>query len=768
MILAGCLLLAGAALAHTPHDATLHAAAHPDDPDRLVTSIGRAGFWFLLVSEDGGEHWETRAVPGAGAGVADAAWWGDELLLATGGGLLLGDGRRWERVPEVNDSALAEVIVEDGVALAAGEHLWRGDGDGWERVLTPPSAASAAAARGDVACMGTERGWISCADRGDGWRSWRPATELGSRVFDLAVTEDGDALVAAEGGLYRVAADGAVTALDVPPPVGAVGAFEGGLILAADDEVVWRSTDGGDSFAPVSEGIETPDTYNNLLYGHYRDIAQAGDELLLAAWEGLHRSSDGGRTWTHLETMGPQWHLDVHVLPGPELMMASYGGGSLSRLSADGAFEITGATSRSTHLRISDVSPNYLDDGVAWMGERGNLWGTVDAGARWTDVTDAGPFVASVEAVAVQRDGYGAAVVLAGGDAGGALALAWSDDGGVTFTRAPVDPALGDGIREVFAVAFSPEFARDGRMYAAVGAGDGAAVLRSVGGGTFEIIDTLSTRPLRLVFSDPATMWAPTPEGLLGWVDDAPAATLLPGEWVSDALFVDGWVYAALPDAIVRSDDGGERWETLGWDPGASVLDLAASPEAPGVIAAAAPTGAWLSEDGGESWARASARQRLDVAAHAWSLGPGWSQDGSYWASLLQQATAVERGARATFRFEGEEAALYALVNGDQGRLSVSVDGGEPEEVRLRQRDGSGSTLVWCGAMAPGWHELVVEAERLPVQLDAMEILAEPGVAEGVCEGWEPRGCGCRSSGGGGGFVWLWGWALVLVRRRVS
>jgi len=743
--------LVSTAQAHTPHDATLHAAAHPDDPDRLVTSIGRAGFWFLLVSDDGGLTWDTRAVPSAGAGVTDAAWWGDELLLTTaGGGLLIGDGRSWSRVDEVTDDALTEVSVEGGVALVAGDRIWREDGEGWRLVAVAPEPTAALARRGDVACVGTEAGWLGCSE--DGGLTWSERAALESGLFDLSVDSDGDALAATESGLYRVDRAGGVSALDVPPPARAVAAFDDGLVLAGSDEVVWRSTDSGASFAAVSEGLEPPDPYNNLRYGHYRGFSPAGGDILLSAWEGLHRSSDGGRTWTHLQTMGPQWHLDVHVLAGPQLMMASYGGGSLSRLSADGGFEITGATSRATHLRISDVSPGYLEDGIAWIGERGNLWGTTDAGDDWVDVTDAGPFVASVEAVAVQRDGFGAAVVLAGGEADDRLALAWSDDGGRSFVRAPVDDKLGDELRSVFAVAFSPDFAADGRMYAAVAAGDGAAILRSVGGGTFEVMDTVDTRPLRLVFSDPDTLWAPSPEGLLGWSGDDRLPALLAGEWVSDALFVDGRIFAALPDAVVRSDDGGETWATLDWDPGASVLDLAASDEAPGVLAAASPTGAWLSGDLGETWARASARQRLDVAAHAWSLDPGWSQDGSYWASMLQQATARERGGRATFRFEGVEAGLYALSNGDQGRLSVSVDGGEPTTVRLRSSSALGSTLVWCEGMEPGWHEIVVEAERLPVQLDAMEIMAETGSGvRSVCEGWEPPSCGCAARAGRGG-----------------
>lgn len=560
--------------------------------------------------------------------------------------------------------------------------------------------------------------------------------------------------------LTRLDPDGVAHDLEVPGPVRAVGAWDDGLVLAGGEDTLWRS-DGGE-FVRCEEGLEPPDTYNDVKSGHYRRFLRDGEGTIwLASYEGMHRSADGGRSWLQLQTMGPEWHLDVAALGGPDqpLVMSSYGGATLSQLWPDGTWRSPGASSRALHLRIAAISPGYDDDGIAWIGERGNLWVTTDGGGGWVDVTDAGPYVADVEAVAIQPDGRGAAVVLAGGAEDGALSLAWSDDGGKTFTRVPAE-APPDA--RVLALAMSPEFSSDGRMFAAVTEGDGALLLRSVGGRPFVPIGALPDRPLRLVFEDPWSLLLPTGRGLWRSAGDRqPEPFALEGRWVSDVEPAGKALLAALPEGIVRSSDGGLSWS----EPllAGSFLDLSASPdfESDTTVAAAGPAGVWVSRDGGEQWALASARLLLDVTTHAWRYDDGWLTDGAEWGAPRNAATAERAGAEATLRFRGVQVGLSALMNPSQGRISVSVDGGEPEELSLR-REHEGSGRAWCAALEPGWHELTVRALSLPVQLDAAEILIEEGEVRGFCDPeWAPppeSGCG----GGGAALLLL----APLVRRR--
>ena len=408
-------LLAGLALAHTPHDATLFAALSADG--RLLTGIGRSGIWYALESDDGGDDWLISVVERPGEGLRDAAWLADgrAALIARGEGLLIGSGGRWQPAAGIPEGAELEVLrAEPGgrhlLAGGAGLYLSGDGGDRWERVALTDERVTAAAwspAADGRACVGTLGGRIFCS--GDAGLSWALEAELDGEVTDLALTEGGR-VYAAGSGLTVLEPDGEARALDLPGPVTAVGAWEDGLVLAGTEDSIWRSE--GGRFVRCEEGLEPPDTYNDVQGGHYRRfLRDERGRIWLASYEGLHTSEDGGRSWRQLQTMGPSWHLDVAIPRGGEpLLMSSYGGAGLSALRDDGSWEAPAARSRALYLRFAAASPGYAEDGIAWVGERGNLWVTTDGGGRWVDVTDAGPYVADVEAVAVQSDGRGAAL----------------------------------------------------------------------------------------------------------------------------------------------------------------------------------------------------------------------------------------------------------------------------------------------------------------------------------------------------------------------
>jgi hypothetical protein len=66
-------------------------------------------------------------------------------------------------------------------------------------------------------------------------------------------------------------------------------------------------------------------------------------------------------------------------------------------------------------------------------------------------------------------------------------------------------------------------------------------------------------------------------------------------------------------------------------------------------------------------------------------------------------------GATATFTFTGNEAALHAVRDVDQGKMTVSVDGGTPTTVDDYSAARNANAIVWTtGALASGTHTVTV------------------------------------------------------------
>jgi hypothetical protein len=549
--------------------------------------------------------------------------------------------------------------------------------------------------------------------------------------------------------------------------VGAVGAFDG-VLLAAGEFDLWRSTDGGASFQSATRGLDPAISGRGSppSGGHYYSLVEDGAGLLyLAAWEGLYASEDRGATWAPLPVVEPLWHHRVQIVDAdgaPRVVMPSYGGGGLSWIDLAGEREVLSAAALGCCQRQGMVSEEYLTDGEAWISEGGNLWGTTDGGISWVDYTLDGP-LDYVENIAVEA--AGAPAVLIGGEFEKSLDLAWTDDGGATWERPGLARTL--DARYVLDVAFSPDFREDGRMYVTT---EGPWLLRSDGGAPFEAVwgGDDQVEPIRLFFEDAETIWASTYDGLyLGGPDGDFAPAAFEGRLVT-ALAIDGEErWAALVDELWRSTDGGATWAQAPESPPGPIHDLALSPtfSEDGLIAAAGWDGVWISRDAGASWLLASNHHTLDITHEYWTLDDSWQVVGDVEGAYLRTTmSATAEGASGEVVFRGDEIALRALCGRDQGAVEVSLDGGEYEEVSLR--DGEGVGRAWCAATEPGWHTLSVRAARLPVKLDGIEVRSSEGLALPItCPQIEEEGeagGGCRE----GGASWLLLPLLLAARPR--
>lgn len=89
-------------------------------------------------------------------------------------------------------------------------------------------------------------------------------------------------------------------------------------------------------------------------------------------------------------------------------------------------------------------------------------------------------------------------------------------------------------------------------------------------------------------------------------------------------------------------------------------------------------------------------------------------------------------GATATFTFTGNEAALHAVQDVDQGRMTVSVDGGTPTTVDDYSATRNANAIVWAsGSLATGTHTVTVTvlgqknaaSSGTTIALDSMDVI---------------------------------------------
>src|SRR5581483_1902675 len=125
---------------------------------------------------------------------------------------------------------------------------------------------------------------------------------------------------------------------------------------------VWKTTDGGMIWTPVSDAVpvasigaiavaaSNPDT----VYFGTGDVSEVGGSV--NAGNGVYKSTDGGRTWTHIG-LDRTWHigaLSVHPRNPDEVVVAALGA-TFSRSTDRGIFRTTdGGRSWTKTLYVDD------------------------------------------------------------------------------------------------------------------------------------------------------------------------------------------------------------------------------------------------------------------------------------------------------------------------------------------------------------------------------------------------------------------------------
>ncbi len=244
---------------------------------------------------------------------------------------------------------------------------------------------------------------------------------------------------------------------------------------------VWKTTDAGTTWTPIFDdqptqsigAIAVAPSDPNIIYvgsgeGLHRPDLSIGD--------GMYRSSDAGRTWTHLGLRDAQQIAAIEVDPSNpnRLFVAVVGhpyGPSAERgvyRSTDGGRTFTNVLSRGENVGARDVdldpsNPNIVYaslwearegpwENAAWSGPANGLFKSTDGGATWRQLTNGLPDTLQHAelAIAPSQPQRLYAIVAAGGGgrggggAGGGGAFYRSDDGGETWTKPTTDNRAGN------------------------------------------------------------------------------------------------------------------------------------------------------------------------------------------------------------------------------------------------------------------------------------------------------------------------------------
>jgi len=343
------------------------------------------------------------------------------------------------------------------------------------------------------------------------------------------------------------------------------------VIYAGTFHLPWKTTDGGEHWAPIHAGMIDDSDVLSLVAD-----AKNPRRIFASACSGIYRSDDAGAAWEKLEG-------------------------------------IPYSSRRTPVIRQDTAQPAAL-----YAGTTEGLWKSADSGASWRRISPRSWVINSM--VIVPRGDGGESRVLLGTEQHGVLA---SDDGGANFH------ASNDGFHHYRIVSLAVESRDPDRAAAVLENAPDALLMTEDGGKSWAAMSAgLDGEAVRQIFSSPSGWWAALASGGLARFDarrntwarvavvpdnsianstsDSPRVK---GELrafrpvVNDMFFGDSAWFAATEQGLFVSHDSGRKWAELPFGPGElPVASVRASSDAR-EIRLVSSGGMIFSEDAGHTWA---------------------------------------------------------------------------------------------------------------------------------------------------------------------
>jgi photosystem II stability/assembly factor-like uncharacterized protein len=400
----------------------------------------------------------------------------------------------WTNCPMARGRAMrtvARTLSPDGSYWVTGQFVWRytgGDHPKYESAFStqvgsnpaswitkgidnavPVSFASSGDGPGHYFAGYYDMGLWKTLDGGASWTNKNPPlgtwNGVGGNVTGIVATGNG-ALVATMAGSSKTEAD------------------SGGVYLYS----LWRSTDGGDTWAACRNGLE----YTGFMYGLSRD--PAGGRLWLTRDSQIYTSTDQGLSWRAAGGNAPS---GVYVTQARDGVVLAGGPGGLYRMSGDantwtpvekGAFDFSadpGDIGNEIHkIRWNGIQQILFDPYVAkrvWVvshykysgtpAKRVGIWRSDDLGVTFTQVSNARVRRGvAVDSLGLRLHVTSGAALTAGANDPAELNAGqgketWRDDGSGAFKRRSIDTDHPDYRYPFGSVVFAAE---DGKIFVGV------------------------------------------------------------------------------------------------------------------------------------------------------------------------------------------------------------------------------------------------------------------------------------------------------------
>ncbi len=470
-------------------------------------------------------------------------------------------------------------------------------------------------------------------------------------------------------------------------------AATGGLSLEFGAIFLFKSTDGGVNWAPVSGLV------NNLeIYAVEFSPAYGLDQtIFVASAAGLFCSTNGGSSWTSLSTqslvslaLSPDFANDNTLFVATsqnKLFRSQNRGAALTGISVPG-----GLTSAITALA---VSPNLATNHTLLLGSTSNgIFKTHNGGESWTAVTTG--LTSTITALAYSP-AFGSDHTIFAGTLGSGVLV--STNAGNSFTES--NSGLSD--TNVSSLSFSPAYAHDSTLWATtatdgvfqssthgstwgrpvtvprqlsdltnvhyqmIAAGPRIQLLgmfeglwlSTNGGASWQYIDTIPTRMVRYIHLSPGyaqdqtlflttygsgNLWSP--DGGVSWSleNTGMMAPYIDGSDISPNFAADGTAFSGDHIGLQRTTDRGATWQLMS-GPGVSAYPrgLAVSPnfanDSTVYIGTTSPNqnkesnaapGLYISTDAGQTWTLSSLKGHGVISI---AFSPGFATDQTAFAA---------------------------------------------------------------------------------------------------------------------------------------
>jgi photosystem II stability/assembly factor-like uncharacterized protein len=430
--------------------------------------------------------------------------------------------------------------------------------------------------------------WVSS----DGGGSFHESTGLPPNpavkelVFDpstpLVVYAGTEFIAGSPPGLFR-STDGGESFIRLPMPVSsgegvlsiAIDPTDAGrMFVGTDFEGVFRTSDGGATWTAVNTGLPVRYPYGSQVFDLAMDPVQP-DTLYLGDLLdfGAFKTATGGDSWFHvINGLGTACIGTVAVEPS-DPMTAYAGGGTGTSLGFFGSDDGGSHWWRSTSFpggvpaSITSIAPDPIHPGVLYVGAGGGPFVSSNGGHTWRSILGDLPFSGSVVAVDPTDPNTiwaaGGTYVEVTHDRG--TAWSWTDltDGNVYFDALAIDPA-DPGV--VLAAAYDLNGQLPPQIY------------RTSDGGTTwtSVLTAASSYQVSSIAFDPLN-------------SDTVYATRV-------RLFPDH-------SSVLISSDAGNTWRTLSRTPGEAPAKVLPDPVREGILyLSEGPGSAHRSIDGGRTW----------------------------------------------------------------------------------------------------------------------------------------------------------------------